>query len=162
MLYYFDINTCIVTTVSGVSNTITHDISKNSAVQLLLFFCCKKKQKLQCSGLTSKQSNSFNIVFIVWRQFFLFCFVLFLRDKFWCFYHFLWTFQLKNKCTFHENIYTNEKLKSFSNKICNFYVKKEKKKVIFNWLQEVNFLCSKYAIMCKITPPLHFCEGVKA
>ena len=28
-------------------------------------FCCKKKQKLQYSGLTSKHSNSFAIVFIV-------------------------------------------------------------------------------------------------
>ena len=31
----------------------------------------------------------------------------------------------------HENIYTNEKLNPFSNKICNFYVKRKKKKVIF-------------------------------
>ena len=41
-------------------------------------FCCNKKKKLQCSGLTTKHSNSFVIVFIVWRQFFfgfvLFCF----------------------------------------------------------------------------------------
>ena len=36
-------------------------------------FCCKKKQKLQCSGLTSKYSNSFVIVFIVWRQCLLVC-----------------------------------------------------------------------------------------
>ena len=134
-----------------------HDISRNSVV----FVVKRSKQKLQCSGLTSKYSNSFIIVFIVWRQLF-FCFVLFLRDKFWCFYHFLWAFWLKNKCIFHGNIYINEKLNPFSNKICNFYVKKEKKKVIFNWLQEVNFLFSKYAIMCKITPPLHFCEAVKA
>ena len=29
------------------------------------------------------------------------------------------------------NIYTNEKLNPFFNKICNFYVKKKKKKIIF-------------------------------
>ena len=34
-----------------------------------------------------------------------FCFVLFLRDKFRCFYHFLWAFWLKRKCTFHGYIY---------------------------------------------------------
>ena len=45
---------------------INRDISRKSAVQLLLLFCKKKKkQKLQCSGLTSKHSNSFVIVFIV-------------------------------------------------------------------------------------------------
>ena len=43
-----------------------HDISRKSAVQLLLFFVVKRR-KLQCSGLTSKHSNSFVIVFIVWR-----------------------------------------------------------------------------------------------
>ena len=35
--------------------------------------------------------------------------------------------ELKRECTFHGNIYTNEKLNPFSNKICNFYVKKKKK-----------------------------------
>ena len=110
-------------------NIFKHNISRKSAVQLLLFFSCKKKLKLQCSGLMSKHSNLFVIVFIVWRQFF-FCFVLFLRDKFWCFYNFLWAFWLKKKCTFHGNIYINKKLNPFSNKICNFHVKKKKKKMI--------------------------------
>ena len=72
------------------------------------------------------------------RMHFFFGFVLFLRDKFWCFYHFLWAFWLKRKCTFHGNIYTNEKLNPFSDKICNFYVKRRKKKY-FNWLKEVIF-----------------------
>ena len=112
-----------------------HDISRKSAVQLLLFFVVERR-KLQCSGLTSKHSNSFVIVFIVGR---LFLFFLFLRDKFWCFYHFLWAFWLKRKCTFHGNIYTNEKRNPFSNKICNFYVKKKTKKKYFNWLQDVIF-----------------------
>ena len=48
--------------------------------------------------------------------FFLF---LFLRDKFWCFYHFLWAFWVKGNVVFME-IYTNEKLNPFSNKLCNF------------------------------------------
>ena len=81
------------------------------------FCCCKKKQKLQCSGLTFLL---FDVI--------LFCF---LRNKFWCFYHFLWAFWLKKKCTFHGNIYTNEKLNPFSDKICNFLCKKKKKKAIF-------------------------------
>ena len=32
---------------------------------LISKICCKKKQTLQCNGLTSKHSNSFVIVFIV-------------------------------------------------------------------------------------------------
>ena len=68
-------------------------------------------EKLQCSGLTSKHSNSFVIVFIVWRHFFLFCFVLFLRDKFWCFYHFLWAFWVK------ENVVCMEIYKPMKNSI---------------------------------------------
>ena len=43
-----------------------HDISRKSTVQILLVFVCKKKQKLQCSGLTSKHSN-----------FVCYCFLLF-------------------------------------------------------------------------------------
>ena len=95
----------------------------------LVVFCLWKEEKLQCSGFTSKHSNSFVIVFIVRRQFF--CFVLFLQDKFWCFYHFLWAFCLKRKCTFHGNIYINEKLNPFSNKKMQFLCKKEEEKIIF-------------------------------
>ena len=40
----------------------------------LVVLFCKKNQKLQCNGLTSKHLNSFVIVFIVWHQFFLFYF----------------------------------------------------------------------------------------
>ena len=94
----------------------------------MLFFCCKKKQKLQRSGLMSKHSNLIVIVFIVWRQFFflLFCFC---ETNFDVFRHLLWASWLKRKCTFHGNIYTNEKFNPFSNKICNLYVKKKKKKI---------------------------------
>ena len=53
-----------------IFRTACYSIKQHSK---LLFGCCKKKQKLQCNGLTSKHSNSFFIVFIVWRQF-LFCF----------------------------------------------------------------------------------------
>ena len=60
--------------------------------------CCKKKQTLQCNGLKSKHSNSFFIVFIVWCQFFLFCFVLW--DKCWCFYHFSELSNLKKNVLF--------------------------------------------------------------
>ena len=111
-----------------------HDISRKSAVQLLLFFCCKKKQKLQSSGLTSKHSNSFVIVFIVWRQFF--CFVLFLWDKFWWFYHFSELSNLKRNVLFMEIYIYKWKGKI---KYAIFYVKKRRKKLFFNWLQEVIF-----------------------
>ena len=37
-------------------------------------FCCKKKQKLQCSGLTSKYSNSFMYLLFDVNFFVLFCF----------------------------------------------------------------------------------------
>ena len=105
------------------------------------FFFCKKKQKLQCSGLTSKHSNSFVIIFIVWRQFFCFCFCFcFCETNFDVFTIFSELSGLKRKCTCHGNIYTNEKLNLFSDKICNFYVKKkEKKELFFNCLQEVIF-----------------------
>ena len=65
------------------------------------FFCCKKKQKLQCSGLTSKYSNSFIIVSIVWRQLF-FSFVLFFRNNSWCFYIFSELSGLKTNVLFME------------------------------------------------------------
>ena len=42
-----------------------NDISRKTAVQTLVVFCCKKKQKLQFSGLRSKHSNLFVIFFIV-------------------------------------------------------------------------------------------------
>ena len=105
------------------------DISRESVIQLLLFCCCKGKHELQCSGLTSKHSNSFVIVFIVWRQFFCFVFA----RQILTFSPFSLSFLNRKKCTFHGNIYTNGKVKPFSNKIYNYLVKKKKKKVIF-WL----------------------------
>ena len=81
---------------SVIYRTTCYSINQHSTT-LVVFFCCKKKQKFQCSGLTSKHSNSFVIVFFVWRQFFLF-----LRDKFWCFYHFLWSFWHKKYVLFME------------------------------------------------------------
>ena len=52
------------------------------------------------------------LVFIVWRQFFFFA--LFLRDKFCCFYRFLWTFWLEKECSFHRNIYIQMESSVFS------------------------------------------------
>ena len=111
--------------------TVCYSIKQRS--KLLLFCCCKKKQELQCNGLTSKNSNSFLIVFIVWRQFICFVFA----RQILMFLPFSLSFRwLKKKCTFHGNIYTNEKLNPFSNKICNFYVKRRRIKLFFNCLQE--------------------------
>ena len=81
--------------------------------------CCKKKQTLQCNGLTSKHSNSFFVVFYCLTSIF---FVLFLWDNFWFFYHFSELSNFKKKTTFHGNIYTNGKVKPFSNKIYNYYL----------------------------------------
>ena len=36
MLYYFDINTCIVTTVSGVSNTLTRRATLAASIYITL------------------------------------------------------------------------------------------------------------------------------
>ena len=107
---------------------------EKSAVQLLLFFVCeKKKNYMQWFHVKTFEFVCYCFYWLT-SILLLFC----LQDKFWCFYHFLWVFWLKKKCTFHGNIYINEKLNSFSNKKCNFYVKKKKKKY-FNWLQEVIF-----------------------
>ena len=106
--------------------------------QYFLFFVWKKKKNYK--AVVSRQNIRIRLFLLFDINCFCFFFVLFLQDKFWCFYHFLWAFWLKRKCTFRGNIYTNEKLNPFSNKICNFYVKKKKKKkVIFNWLQKVMF-----------------------
>ena len=105
-----------------------HD-SRKSAVQLLLVFLLWKEAKITMQWSHVKTFEFFCHYFNCLTSIF---FVLFLRDKFWCFYHFLWGFWLKRKWTIHGNIYnTNEKLNPVSNKICNFYVKRKKKKIIF-------------------------------
>ena len=98
-----------------------------SRAQYFLFFVWKKKKNY--NAVVSRQNIRIRLLFfLLFDVNFLFCFVLFLQDKFWCFYHFLWAFWLKRKCTFHAYIYTNKKLNPFSNKICNFYLKNKKKK----------------------------------
>ena len=59
----------------------------------------------------------------------IFCFFCFCGANFDVSTIFLWAFW-----HFHGNVYTNGKLNSFSNKIYNYYVKKKKKKVIFQLL----------------------------
>ena len=108
-----------------------HDISRKSAVQLLLFFVCEKKKNY--NAVVSRQNIRIRLLLFLLFDVNFFCFVLFLRDKFWCFYHFLWAFWLKRKCTFHRNIYINEKLNPFSSKICHFYVKKKKNNILTDY-----------------------------
>ena len=91
-----------------------------------LLFCFAKRTK-NYNAMVSRQNIGIRLLLFLLFDVNFFCFV-FLRDKFWCLYHFLLAFWLKKKCTFHGNIYTNEKLNPFSNKICNFYVKKEEEK----------------------------------
>ena len=90
----------------------------------LWIFLKRRKQKLQCNGLMSKHSNSFLIVFIVCHQFFFFC-----KTNFDVFTIFSKLLDLKKYVLFIE-IYTNGKVKPFSNKIFNYLVEKEKKKTI--------------------------------
>ena len=68
-----------------------HDISRKSAVQLLLFFVVKR---IKNCGLMSKHSNSIVIVFIVWRQSFV---VVFARQILMLSPFFFWAFWLKKK-----------------------------------------------------------------
>ena len=61
MLYYFDINTCIVTTVSGVSNTLT----RRATLRLQLvpiyynktFLCCDEERIRRDSKAHKQPSN---------------------------------------------------------------------------------------------------------
>ena len=92
-------------------------------VQLLLFFVCEKKKNY--NAVVSRQNIRIRLLLFLLFDVNFFVFFLFLQDKFWCFYHFLWAFWLKRKCTFHGNIYINEKLNPFSNKKMQFLCKKE-------------------------------------
>ena len=111
-----------------IFRTVCYSIKQRSK---LLLFCFAKRTK-NYNAMVSRQNIRIRLLLFLLFDVNFFCFVLFLRDKFWCFYHFLWAFWLKKKCTFHGNIYINKKLNPFSNKICNFYVKKKKKKNILN------------------------------
>ena len=118
-----------------IFRTACYSIKQRS--KLLLFCCCKKKQKLQCNGLTSKHSISFVIVFIVWRQFFLF--VLFLQDKFDVFTIFSKLSNLKKNVLFMEIYIPMESWTLSLTKYLIIRWKRRRKKLSFNWLQEVIF-----------------------
>ena len=139
-----------------------HDISRKSAVQLLLFFVCKKNKNYNA---VTRQNIPIRLLLFLLFDVNFFCFfvffVLFLQNKFWCFYHFLWAFWLRRKCTFHGNIYTNDKRNPFSNKKYNLYVKKKNKKKYFNWLQEVIFPQFFSCFECKYVLIALVCGKIK-
>ena len=83
-------------------------------------FCCKRSKNY--NAVVSRQSIQIRLLLFLLFDvnfFVLFCFCETNFDFFTIFS------ELKR------NVYTNEKLNPFSNKICNLYVKKKKKKVIF-------------------------------
>ena len=103
----------------------------------LVVSCCKKKKNY--NAVVSRQNIRMRLLLFLLFDvnfFVLFCFC---KTNFDVFTIFSELSGLERNVLFME-IYTNEKFNPFSNKMCNFYVKKKKKKKkYFNRLQEVLF-----------------------